>query len=102
MKIDRVLLFTFVLVLLAMLLRIVLATSVYSYFVDDAYIFMRYSDNFANGQGLVYNPGEKVLGFTSFLYTFILSFLRAAIPNQSIEFHIIWFNNYSVSNWFYL
>lgn len=33
--------------------------------VDDAYITFRYAANLAHGQGLVYNPGQWVLGTTS-------------------------------------
>ncbi len=38
--------------------------------VDDAYISLRYARNFARGMGLVYNLGERVDGYTSFLWTF--------------------------------
>jgi arabinofuranosyltransferase len=41
--------------------------------VDDAYISFRYARNFARGLGLVYNPGEKIEGYTNFLWTLILS-----------------------------
>ncbi len=40
--------------------------------LDDAYISMRYAENFANGHGLVYNPGERVEGYTTFLWVFLL------------------------------
>jgi hypothetical protein len=37
--------------------------------IDDAYITFRYSDNFANGHGPVWNVGEDpVEGFTNFLW----------------------------------
>lgn len=39
---------------------------------DDAYIFFRYADNWVRGHGLVYNPGEAVEGYTSFLWTVLL------------------------------
>ena len=41
--------------------------------VDDAYISYRYAENFANGEGLVFNLGEKVEGYTNFLWVIILS-----------------------------
>jgi len=44
--------------------------------VDDAYIFLRYAANFANGQGLVFNPGERVEGYTSPLWVLTLALLR--------------------------
>jgi len=34
--------------------------------VDDSYIFMRYADNWLAGHGPVFNPGERVEGYTSF------------------------------------
>lgn len=40
--------------------------------VDDAYISYRYARNFARGEGLVYNVGEHVEGYTNFLWTLIL------------------------------
>lgn len=38
---------------------------------DDAFITYRYSRNMARGQGLVFNPGERVEGYTNFLWTLI-------------------------------
>ncbi len=35
---------------------------------DDAYISFRYAANLVHGQGLVYNPGEYVEGYTNFLW----------------------------------
>jgi arabinofuranosyltransferase len=40
---------------------------------DDAFTSLRYVKNFLNGQGLVFNPGEKVEGYTNFLWVIILS-----------------------------
>ncbi len=42
---------------------------------DDAYITYRYADNFRNGLGLVYNPGEWVLGTTTPLFALLLGVL---------------------------
>ena len=36
---------------------------------DDAYISFRYARNLAEGHGLVFNPGERVEGYTNFLWT---------------------------------
>lgn len=41
---------------------------------DDAYISLRYAYNFANGNGLVFNPGERVEGFTNLTWTLLASF----------------------------
>lgn len=55
-----------------------LGVSTDGYFVgldDDAMISLRYAWNLAHGKGLVYNAGERVEGYTNFLWTVI-----AAIP----------------------
>ncbi|MBI4703492.1 MAG: hypothetical protein HY744_20470 [Deltaproteobacteria bacterium] len=44
-----------------------------AYTVDDAFISFRYARNLARGLGLVYNPGERVEGYTNFLWTLLLS-----------------------------
>ncbi len=41
--------------------------------IDDAYITFRYARNFAEGLGLVYNPGEWVLGTTAPLWAVVLA-----------------------------
>ncbi|MEW6605829.1 MAG: hypothetical protein AB1414_00065 [bacterium] len=41
--------------------------------IDDAYISFRYADNFIHGKGLVYNMGERVEGYSNFLWVIILS-----------------------------
>ena len=41
--------------------------------IDDAYITFRYARNLAEGLGLVYNPGEWVLGTTTPLWAAILA-----------------------------
>ncbi len=37
--------------------------------VDDAYISYRYAAHWIEGQGLVWNPGERVEGYTNLLWT---------------------------------
>jgi hypothetical protein len=41
--------------------------------IDDAYITFRYARNLAEGLGMVYNPGQAVLGTTTPLYTWLMS-----------------------------
>lgn len=41
------------------------------YLVDDAFISLRYGWNLAAGEGLAYNPGEPVEGFSNFLWVLI-------------------------------
>jgi hypothetical protein len=40
---------------------------------DDAYISFRYARNFTRGHGLVFNPGERVEGYTDFLWTVLVA-----------------------------
>jgi len=44
--------------------------------IDDAYITFRYAENLASGLGMVYNPGERVLGTTTPFFALILAVLR--------------------------
>jgi hypothetical protein len=41
--------------------------------IDDAYISFRYAENLARGQGLVFNVGERVEGYTNFLWVILLA-----------------------------
>jgi len=43
------------------------------YLNDDAYISFRYAENLLNGHGLVFNPGERVEGYTNFLWTVMMA-----------------------------
>lgn len=43
--------------------------------LDDAYISFRYADHFGQGLGLVYNVGEYVEGYTTFLWVLLLGVL---------------------------
>jgi arabinofuranosyltransferase len=40
---------------------------------DDAFISFRYAENLVSGNGLVYNPGEYVEGFTNLSWTLLLA-----------------------------
>ncbi len=45
------------------------------FFHDDAYISLRYAQTFLNGGGLCWNPGERVEGYTNFLYVILVAAL---------------------------
>ncbi len=45
------------------------------FYHDDAYISLRYARNFIEGKGLVWNPGERVEGYTNFLYILLAAWL---------------------------
>ncbi len=48
------------------------------FYHDDAYISLRYVHNFLDGQGLVWNPGERVEGYSNFLWVLLVSLLGRA------------------------
>ena len=45
----------------------------YNFISDDAFISLRYAANLLAGHGLIFNPGERVEGFTSPLWTLLLA-----------------------------
>lgn len=59
---------------LLLVLTLALAhASIYLGPFEDSFITYRYAENLANGHGLVYNVGERVEGYTSFLFTILLA-----------------------------
>jgi arabinofuranosyltransferase len=48
-----------------------------TWIMDDSYISFRYAQNLARGNGLVYNPGEVVEGYTNFLWTMLAALALA-------------------------
>jgi hypothetical protein len=49
----------------------------YDFFCDDAFITLRYAHNLAHGAGPVYNPGEHVEGYTSFVWMLLAAAVSA-------------------------
>lgn len=43
---------------------------------DDAFITLRYVENFLDGKGLVFNIGEKVEGYTNFLWLLLIAIMK--------------------------
>lgn len=91
-------------VLLATILLFVLAVGYASYIhatarilpEDDAYITYRYVRNARNGQGLVYNPGERVFGISTPLYAVWLFGLQSLcpsydLPQLAVRTNLIWY-----------
>jgi arabinofuranosyltransferase len=70
--------------LLVSLLVLLGHARVYEFLTDDAYISFRYARNFAEGFGLVFNPGyERVEGYSNFLWVMLLAGLnRLGIPSE--------------------
>ena len=65
--------------LFALLLLVLVWNSLYyaPYVVDDAFISFRYARNLVEGNGLVFNPGERVEGFSNFLWVLLEAGLLA-------------------------
>ena len=61
------------LILLAIAIIFVIHCLSLDFTQDDAYISYRYAENFIQGNGLVFNPGERVEGYTNFLWIILLS-----------------------------
>ena len=59
----------------------------FNHIVDDVYISFRYAKNLVDGHGLVFNPGERVEGYTNFLWVILsaLSFLLSLAPETIIR-----------------
>lgn len=64
---------TSVLVLIIISYHFILKCIELNFIQDDAYTSFRYARNFADGNGLVFNKGEQVEGFTNFLWVILLS-----------------------------
>ena len=48
--------------------------------IDDAFITFRYSRNLLAGNGFVYNPGQRVQGTTTPLYTLLMAAEQGIFP----------------------
>ncbi len=58
---------------LATIILIAFSVMIHPWMLDDAFISFRYAENIADGNGAVYNVGEKVEGYTTFLWVIILA-----------------------------
>jgi arabinofuranosyltransferase len=54
--------------------------------VDDAYISFQYAKNLALGRGLVFNPGERVEGYTNFLWVLTLAPVYSLTRGLHVDF----------------
>ncbi len=55
------------------------------FLIDDAFISFRYARNLVEGHGLVFNPGDRVEGYTSFLWTCLSAgAIRAGLDPETI------------------
>lgn len=73
----QVLLTLFLFIFLLIMISFSVGSNTYSKLLgaeDDAFITYKYARNISGGQGFCFNPGEKVLGTSTPLYTILLSF----------------------------
>ena len=65
------------LLLLGLLILVVVASwqalEYRSFIIDDAYITFRYADRLSQGEGLSYNPGKHIEGYSNFLLVLLLA-----------------------------
>jgi len=59
--------------LLVLILVVAQLAYLWPWEVDDAYIAYRYAAHWAGGQGIVYNPGQRIEGYTDFLWVALLA-----------------------------
>jgi arabinofuranosyltransferase len=59
--------------LFLVLVAIFLQAHYFGFMLDDPYISFRYAHNLINGHGLEFNVGERVEGYTNFLWTILLA-----------------------------
>ena len=85
MRIPRWFRVEYLIVLLAIAVRLIPGPRI----VDDAYITFRYSQNLLNGHGLVYNPGEAVLGTTTPLYALLISLVASIFGGSHAPYPVI-------------
>lgn len=61
----------------------------YLFVQDDAYIFFRYSENWINGWGPVWNQGDRVEGYTSPAWLAVLTVIRLATGSFEPGVHVV-------------
>ncbi len=54
--------------------------------IDDAYISFQYAKNWASGNGVVFNPSERVEGYTNFLWVALLAPLWPLVGHDAWHF----------------
>lgn len=56
----------------------------YGVVAEDAYISLRYSAQLADGNGMVFNVGEKVEGYSNFLWVVLVALPKMVVPGIDI------------------
>ncbi len=70
------------------------------FILDDAFISFRYARNLAQGNGLVWNVGEYVEGYTNFLWTILMSLSFIFGIDPIIFSYILGLIFFTLSLWF--
>jgi arabinofuranosyltransferase len=65
---------TSIMILVALAGLLIVHAVLLSFTQDDAFISYRYVRNFIRGDGLVFNPGERVEGYTNFFFIILMAF----------------------------
>lgn len=65
------------------------------FFHDDAYITLRYVQNFLAGNGIGWNPGDRVEGYTNFLQLLVVSGLGALGADLVVATRVVAFASYA-------
>ena len=73
---GRARIWAIVVAVLGIVVALLFAASAPGLIDDDAYIFLRYARNLADGRGLVFNFGEPSAGITSILWVLVLAAAR--------------------------
>lgn len=74
-ELDQTAILTYGLLALSLLCFLYFLNRLWGFYHDDAYIILRYARNLLDGRGLVWNPGERVEGYSCFLWLMCISFL---------------------------
>lgn len=72
-------------VLIAICINSVYRMKQINFIQDDAYITLRYVENFISGNGLVFNQSERVEGYTNLLWLLLLSFIAIIVKIFSMQ-----------------
>lgn len=64
---------------------------------DDGYISMRYAYNLAHGNGLVFNPGDRVEGFTNLGWTLVMTAVHLVSSDLQLNLFIVSLLNLTVN-----
>lgn len=62
---------------LILILMLLLELVFLGYLVDDSFISYRYAENLTAGNGLVFNPGERLEGYSNFLWVVLLAAFKS-------------------------